>query len=115
MVQRTLLRELSQRRGDLAGKLRHAVHCKLRARLSLGVGTGGAARLRRAGTAEEPGALANRRDRWMDIGIRGRLLGDDAHYPAFGADIAARPVGGLLQAVLSRRRKNLTRQRSVGC
>jgi hypothetical protein len=38
----------------------------------------------------------------------------DAHYPAFGADFAARPVGGLLHAVLTRRRTNLTRQRSIG-
>jgi hypothetical protein len=44
----------------------------------------------------KPGALANRCHCRMGIGIGGRLLGDDAQYPAFGADFAARPVGGLL-------------------
>ncbi len=102
MVQRAMLRQLSERRGDAAGQFRHAFHCKLCARLSVDMVVGIAARLRRPRAIEEPGALANRRHCRMGIGIRRRLLGDHAQHTALGADFAARLVGRLLQEILRR-------------
>src|ERR1700676_4056356 len=100
MVQRTRPSKFSERRGDFASELRDALHRELRAAESLDLVSRITPGVRRLRTYEEPGALAIGCDCRVGAGHGGRVLEHNAHHADFGADFAARRVGGIFQTIL---------------